>query len=141
MPEVVRIALEQFVDIGLFVAIAYGAYRLIAFVGTRVIRRFSGGRNETWDGIQLLYRVPASILGFIALDLVIIVIVSSLVSGFGKRHFGYFTKEFTDFFWVLGIVGIFGATVFGIYRDEPTERFKLLVVVAVFSGLIGMALG
>ncbi len=141
MPELVRIALSQFVKFGLVFAFAYGLYSLVVIAGKRVTRKFSGDGNETWEGIQLLYRIPANILGFIMLDLLVIVTVSLLVSGLRKRHFGYFTKEFTDFFWILGIAGIFGATVFGIYRDEPTERFKLLGVVAIFSGLIGMAFG
>jgi len=133
MPELVRIVLSQFVKFGLVFVAVYGVYRLIAFIGCRVTRRFTSGGNETWDGIQLLYRVPSSILGFISLDLVIVFVVSGIVSGCSKGHYFYFTNEFTDLFWILGVTGIFGATVFGIYRDEPAARFKILGCVAIGS--------
>lgn len=150
MPEVVQIALSQFVKFGLLFALVYGVYRLVRFVISRLPAGiFKKETDDTWDGVQLLYSVPSNIFGFLIMDYLIISIVVILIDE-GMRDifrfelltapWGIFTNGMDTILGIIGCAGIFAATVFGIYNDYPPTRLKILGVVAFFAALVGIGL-
>lgn len=147
MPEVVSIAILNFLKFGAAFAILYFLYRLIRFLLSRIPEGAFGNTSEqSWDGIELLYRIPSSIFGFLVMDFLVIGVMSSLVAnGIPGILFGgavgvwwVLTDGMDSFLGIIGCAGMFAATVFGIYQDHPPTRMKALVVIAAFSGLVGI---
>lgn len=150
MPEVVSIALLNFLKWSTAFAFAYALYRLTRSLVSRIPEgTFGNPTEQSWDGIELLYRVPSSIFGFLIMAYLVIGVVSSLVAnGVTGILFGgavgvwrVFTSGMESLPGIIGCAGIFAATVFGIYQDHRPTRMKTLAVIAAFSGLVGVGFG
>lgn len=146
MPEIVSIALLNFVLLAIGVALLYVLCRLIRFTIALLPEGLSrSDENDTWDQVGLLYRVPGSIFGFLILDYLVIGLVSSFVAeGIEDIMWGglcgiwwVFTEGMGNLTGIIGCAGIFAASVFGIYQDHPPTRLKTLAVIAGFSALVG----
>lgn len=85
----------------------------------------------------MIYSLPSSIIGFIILDLFVVIFFTGFASKFLDRLFSI-SGEIEDLVFLLGCAGIFSLTVFGIYQDHPPTRLKLLGWIAVISVAVGM---
>ena len=138
MPEIIQVALATFFYLSVVFALVYGMYRLIRFAVSRLPEGCIGGsKEETWDGARMIYSLPSSIIGFIILDLFVVIFFTGFASKFLDRLFSI-SGEIEDLVFLLGCAGIFSLTVFGIYQDHPPTRLKLLGWIAVISVAVGM---
>ncbi len=145
MPEHLEIAFESFLRLGVTFALIYGLYHLVLFIASRLRGRFSrDGSREAWDSVEILYRIPFGVFGFLVLNYSAICIGSTIGSAGGGIH-GMASPLIIFFYGMNSLAGlagcavIFGATVFGIYTDYPPTRTKLLGVSYTAAFFIGSA--
>jgi len=149
MREEIVLAIQVFIIIGAAVFGGIFLYPYLRIGLERLLLQFKECHGEdSWERSELLYRVPSSIVGFLALEYLILWLSIGLCadgfSGIGLEDFFSLWLGFLGGLEsAIGIIGVFGvvcATAFGIYQDIPELRLKTLGVIALFGALIGLGL-